>query len=146
MSHVTTIETHEVYNLAALKQMCRDMGWEWQEGQVAYRWYGQFMGGYPLPAGFKAEELGRCDHAIRIPGARYEIGVVRRDGEWKLLWDFYSAGGLQQRLGKDAGLLKQSYSMASTRVAARKNKRTCFLRPAPAHLEGWKRLVVSVPG
>ena len=103
------------------------------------------MGDYPLPVGFKKEELGRCYHAIQIPGASYEIGVVQKDNEWKLLWDFYSSGGLQQKLGKEAGLLKQAYSMASTKVTARKNKRTCFLRPAPEHLKGWKRYSVSVP-
>lgn len=146
MSHVTTIEVKESYTLLSLKQMCKDMGWQWQEGQKTYRWYGKHVGDYPIPVGFTRDDVGRCDHAIGVPGAKYEIGVVRKGNEWKLLWDFYGVGGLQQVLGKEAGLLKQAYAMANTKVTARKNRRNCFLRPAPVHLEGWKKHVISIPG
>lgn len=144
MSHVTTIKCHEKYDLPSLRQMCQDMGWQWMEGQRTYRWYGQFMGDYPLPTGFTQSELGHCEHAIRIPGANYEIGVIQKDGEWKLLWDFYSSGGLQGKLGQEAGLLKQAYNQARTTVVARQNRKRFYRRPAPTHMKGWKKMVVEV--
>ena len=142
MSHVSMIEMEEKYDIAALKQMCKDQNWEWRENQKTYKWYGQFMDDYPLPPGFTRHDLGRCDHAIKIPGASYEIGVVKKGGEWKLLWDFWESGGLQQKLGQNAGLLKQSYGMAKTRVTAKLNKRRCYQRPAKQ--KNWTRLVVEI--
>lgn len=142
MSHVTTIQLEERWDLPTLKQMCRDQGWVWQEGQRTYRWYGQFMGDYPLPEGFTKNDLGRCDHAIKIPGASYEIGVVKKAGEWKLLWDFWESGGLPRKLGRHAGLLKRSYGMAKTRVTASQHRKRCYQRPAKQ--KGWKRLVVEI--
>ena len=142
MSHVTTIQFNEVWEIPVLKQMCKDQNWEWREGQKTYKWYGQFMDDYPLPPGFTRNDLGRCDHAIKIPGAKYEIGVVKKDGEWKLLWDFWESGGLQQKLGQNAGLLKQAYGMAKTRVTAKSNKRKCYQRPAKQ--KNWTRLVVEI--
>ena len=142
MSHVTTIEMKESYDIQSLKRMCLDKGWEWKEGQRTHRWYGQHVGDYPMPAGFTKEDMGRCDHAIRVPGASYEIGVVNKNGEWKLLWDFYSSGGLQRVLGKNAGVLKQAYGMAKTKVTAAKYRKRCYQRPAQQ--AGWTRLVVEV--
>lgn len=142
MSHVTMIEMEEKYDLPALRQMCKDQGWEWRENQRKYRWYGKFMGDHPLPAGFAASDLGLCDHAIKIPGASYEIGVVKKGGEWKLLWDFWNRGGLQQKLGQRAGLLKQSYGIAKTKIVAKQNRRKCYQRPAKQ--KGWTKLVVEI--
>ncbi|MEE9528622.1 MAG: hypothetical protein V3V88_01065 [Dehalococcoidia bacterium] len=142
MSHVTVIEMEEEYTLPVLRQMCKDQGWEWLEGQRTYRWYNQFMGDYPLPVGFTRDDLGRCDHAIRIPGASYEIGVVKKGGEWKLLWDFWKSGGLQQKLGRNAGLLKRSYGMAKTRITANKHRKRCYQRPVKQ--KGWTKLVVEI--
>ena len=73
--------------------------------QPTYRWYGQWVGDYihNIPQGFTQDDLGKCTHAIRVPGATYEIGVVRRGSKYLLLWDFYGAGGLQQYLGTNGG-------------------------------------------
>lgn len=142
MSHVTTIEMEERYELPALRQMCLDQGWEWLGDQRTHKWYGQFMGDYPLPAGFTRADMGRCEHAIRIPGAFYEIGVVNKGGEWKLLWDFWSGGGLQPKLGQNAGLLKQAYGIAKTKIAVSQHRRRCYQRPAQQ--KGWKKLVVEI--
>lgn len=129
MSHVATIEV-EITNLADLKAAVEELGMEWAEGQLTYNWYGEHVGDYPLPAGFGIEDLGRCQHAIKLSlqdraaeFARsqvmpYEIGVVaRRDGKpgWVLLWDFFAGGfGLEDKIGKDAGRLKQAIATAAS--------------------------------
>lgn len=125
MSHVTTIEL-EIQDLEALKDTCKMMGLEFVANQQTFRWYGTHVGDYPLPAGFNKSDMGKCQHAIRIPGksGAYEIGVAkRRDGQpgYVLLWDFWMGGyGMQEKVGKDGGLLKQAYSIARAKREALK--------------------------
>ena len=117
MSHVATIEL-EINDLCSLKKACERLGFTFMEGQRTYRWYGEWVGDHPLPEGFTQEDLGKCDHAIRVPGALYEVGVVNRGGKYVLLWDFWQDGGLQQKLGKNAGLLKQAYTIVRSKAEA----------------------------
>lgn len=121
MSHIAKIEI-EIKDLEALKAACARIGCTYVEGQRTYKWYGVSIGDYPLPSGYTAHDLGHCDHAIRVPGAAYEIGVVRRrDGKpgYHLLWDFWAEGGLQQQLGTNGGRLIQAYGIEATRRIAR---------------------------
>lgn len=122
MSHVTKIEI-EIRDLEALAAACTRIGCTFVPGQGFYAWYGTSVGDTPLPEGFAEEDLGKCEHAIRVPRASYEIGVVsRRDGQpgYALLWDSWSAGGLEHELGKGARKLVQAYGVeAATRAARR---------------------------
>ena len=126
MSHVATIDI-QVTDLDALDKACTRLGLELVRGQTAYRWWGSSEGDYPLPEGFTAEDLGKCDHAITIPGNRrcFEIGVVRRrDGKagWNLLWDFFGHRGrmMSDLVGKQGEKLKQAYAtVAATRQATK---------------------------
>ncbi len=126
MSHVTQIEL-KVKDLEALKAACKRLGLEFVENQTTYRWYGRFVGDYPLPEGLKQEDLGKCTHAIKVPGASYEIGVVNRhNGSHELLWDFWHQGGLERVLGKGGGKLKQAYALEAAKTAARRAGYSCF--------------------
>lgn len=124
MSHVATVDIN-ITNLADLRVACNRLGLELVEGQQTYKWYGRHVGDYPPPVGFRPDELGKCEHAIRIPGNEhaYEVGVVpRRDGKpgWALLWDFFNGGyGLQAKIGNEGGLLKQAYALAAATRQAR---------------------------
>jgi hypothetical protein len=118
MSHVSKIEL-EVNDLDTLKAACKRLGLEFIDGQKTYAWYGRFMRDYPLPDGISADDLGKCDHAIRVPGAEYEIGIVKKNGKYTLLWDFWQSGGLEKKLGKNAGKLKQAYAVERVRREAR---------------------------
>lgn len=115
MSHVAQISM-EIKDLDALAAACKDLGLELVRNQHTYKWYGYSVGDYPLPEGFTAEDLGKCDHAIRVPGnpSAYEIGVVRnRTGNgYVLLWDFWQGGyGMQARVGDHGEKLKQGYTV-----------------------------------
>lgn len=121
MSHVVTINM-ELTDLESLKAACKAMGLEFVDGQTTYKWFGQSVGDYPLPEGFAAEDLGKCEHAIRIPGnsRAYEIGVTRRrDGKagYTMLWDFWAGGyGLKNAVGEEGIKLRREYAAAvSTR-------------------------------
>jgi len=120
MSHVAQIKL-EINDLQSLKKACSSLGWTWLEGQQTYKWYGSHVGDYPLPEGFTKEDLGKCTHAIRVPGASYEVGVVERNGKYVLLWDFWQGGGLQRIMGNNGERLVNEYVKERTmKVLARR--------------------------
>jgi len=145
MSHVTTIDAKEFYDILSLKRMCENQGWEFIEGKETFAWFGRHVGDFPIPEGFEAKDMGRCSHAINIPGCRYEVGVVRKNDKWVLLYDFYSPGGLKTRLGENAGLLKQTYNIAKTQVTCRAHARG-WTQGAVKGREGWQELTVNMGG
>lgn len=100
MSHVVSIKT-QLLDLNAIEAATKACGCELVRGQTTYKWWGSSMGDYPLPQGFKAEDLGKCDHAIKVPGTTWEVGVARArnaDGSlapgYTLLCDFFGSQGL----------------------------------------------------
>jgi uncharacterized protein DUF1257 len=125
MSHVATIDI-EIRDLDALQEACGRVGLELVRDQKTYRWYGVHAGDYPVPAGFAVEDLGQCEHAVRIPGdaGAYEIGVVkRRDGRpgYTLIWDFWCGGwGIEAKAGRDCNKLRQAYALVVAKRAALK--------------------------
>lgn len=97
MSHLSKIEL-VIHDLASLKEACKTLGIEFCENQKSFIWY---------------SGSGQCDHAIRVPGARYEIGISQSDkDQYELLWDDYFSGGLVDKLGSNAGKLKQAYAVS----------------------------------
>jgi hypothetical protein len=125
MSHIAKIEL-EIVDIETLKLACERLGLKFVENQTTYKWYGSWVNDTPLPEGITVADLGKCHHAIRVPGAQYEIGIVKRDRKYILLWDFWYQGGLEERIGKNAGRLKQAYTIERVRKEARlKGHRIC---------------------
>ena len=118
MSHITAIET-KVKDLASLKAACARLGFEFVEGKTAYEWYGRYVGDSQVPDGMTIEDYGKCDHAIRCPGAKYEVGVVKVGREYQLRFDSYHVGGLMEHLGNEkAGRLVQAYAIEKAKREA----------------------------
>jgi len=118
LSHVAKIEL-EINSLEDLKKACKQLGFTFCENQKKYAWYGRSVGDYPLPEGFSAEDLGKCDHAIKVPDCLYEIGIIKRGSSYTLLWDSWYRGGLEKKIGKNAGILKQAYTATRIKHEAR---------------------------
>lgn len=123
MSHIAKIEI-EIKDLSALKNAAKRLGGAFVENQKTYQWYGRLVGGGPpLPEGFAESDLGKCEHAIRVPRANYEIGVCsRRDNKpgYTLLWDFWGPGGLPQAIGAKGQKLIQAYGVEAAKNAAKR--------------------------
>ena len=117
--HVSVIAL-QIKSIDALKNACQRLGLEFREGQTHYAWFGYFVGDAPLPEGFTQEDLGKCEHALHVPGAGYEIGLVFRDGSWRLMWDSYGPGGLEQALGPDCNKLRQAYGVEAAKLEAQR--------------------------
>lgn len=125
MSHITAVQG-EIKDLEAVKALCKEKGWEFMEGQTTYRWYGKLMGGSPIPAGMKVEDYGKCDHAIRVPGATYEIGLRKNaKGNYDLAFDSWKYGGLEAVIGATGGLFMQGYGLAKAEREAKKRGLNC---------------------
>ena len=118
MSNISRIEL-EIYSLEELKRACKQLGLTFCEGQQTYQWYGQFMGDAALPEGLSIDDLGKCDHAIKVPGATYEIGIKKIGGKYQLLYDYWKAGKLEKVLGKNLGKLKQAYTVERVKQESR---------------------------
>ena len=103
MSHISKIEL-EVKDLGILGQACARLGLNLMRGQQTFKWYGKDS---------------QCDHAIKIPGANYEIGVLKKNGSLDLNCDFYDRN-IEKAIGKQGGLLKQAYAVEKTKIEARK--------------------------
>lgn len=131
MSHVTAIAI-EIRDLEALEAACAELNATFVRGQSTYNWFGHHVGDYPLPAGFKIDDLGKCQHAIRLPGVNYEIGVTRnplKPDSFTLLYDFFGSGGrhdglrLKAHFGDNLAKLVQLYGVhLATRAAKRLGK------------------------
>ena len=104
MSHISKIEL-EVRDLGMLSQACARLGLELVRNQKSYKWWGR--------------EDGQCDHAVRVPGAMYEIGVVKVNGCFELQCDYFDQN-IGQAIGQNGGLLKQAYAAEKTRIEARR--------------------------
>ena len=108
-----------------MRQTAESLGLYFHE-QDTYRWYGRYVGDWPLPEGYTEEDLGHCTYAMGLPNndEAYEVGVVeRKDGKgWDMCWDFYQKGyGLQDAIGEDGTNLKTGYTKTLTINEARKN-------------------------
>ena len=59
VSHVTTIDASEKYDIPSLKQMCKNEGWEFLENKTTFAWFGRHVGDYPIPKGFTVNDMGK---------------------------------------------------------------------------------------
>ncbi len=131
MSHIETVNV-SITDLEALKDACKAMGVEFVANKKTYNWYGRSVGDYPLPKGFTREELGTCEHVIRVPGVRYEIGLAKARTEtgepvkgFTMLYDFYGRSTahdgekLREKFGNGLTKLVDAYSLAALTRKAR---------------------------
>jgi hypothetical protein len=142
MSHVATIDL-EVKDWDALAEAARRIGMDLIRDQKTYRcWFNSWdqkdvegqlkevgMTAEDLvPPGFKGEEIGQCEHAIRVRGnaSAYEIGLARRrDGRagYVLLMEQMQASdddaiALNNAVGASACNLKREYAFVVARKQA----------------------------
>jgi hypothetical protein len=104
MSHIQTIEV-EITDLQALKSACKRLGLEWKQDQKTFKWY------QPRPE--------PCDHAISVPGANYEIGVLKNGDRkgYTLQVDYYDRK-VTEKIGQLGGLFKQAYCLEKAKLEA----------------------------
>jgi hypothetical protein len=115
MSHISKIEL-EVKDLGTLGQACHRLGLELIKGQKTFKWFGA--------------EDGKCDHAIKVPGANYEIGVLKAGNAFGLQCDYYDPA-IGKAVGQNGGLLKQAYAVERTKAEARRKGYTVIEKATP---------------
>jgi hypothetical protein len=103
MSHIQTIEVN-ITDLVTLKSACKRLGIEFMQDQKTFRWY---------------QGASECAHAIKVPGANYEIGVLK-NGDRKgftLQVDYYDRK-VTEKIGQLGGLFKQAYTLEKAKAEA----------------------------
>jgi hypothetical protein len=122
MSHIAKIEL-DIYDLDALEKACKRLNCKLIKNQKNYKWYGTFIGDYPLPDGVKEEDLGKCDHIISVPGSEYEIGVVKQGNKYNLIYDFWGGQKIEEVCGgRKLGKIKQGYTIETLKGKLAKKK------------------------
>jgi hypothetical protein len=103
MSHFTTIQT-QIRDIAALREVCRELGVELIENAVA--------------RGYGSNKL-KGDRVIRLKGP-YDIAVnAQPDGTFDLATDWY-AGHVEREVGANYGRLLQLYAVHKAMAEARR--------------------------
>ena len=109
MSHISKINL-VINDLEALEQACINLGFEFRKGQEKFSWFSRWVGDTPMPKGMTIADLGKCAHAIHVPGASYEVGIIdNKDGTYALVYDYWHSGGLEPLIGKQACFLAAEY-------------------------------------
>jgi hypothetical protein len=101
MSHVSTVAC-EIKDVEVMRAAAEKFGCELLYGKKQFQYY----------AGNKQ----KCDHAIRIPGSTYEVGLVaKKPGEevYDLQCDFFD-GKLTALLGEQLVNLRNEYTAVVT--------------------------------
>lgn len=145
MSHVDNISTNgEQFSLPAILHMCKRKGWTFLENQKTYAWYGRSVGDYPVPVGTNVEDLGKCDHAIRIPGAKYEVGLKKIPGtdNYNVQADFWRGGALDRILGAKGERFAQEYYKTKAIMTA--ESKGWAWEEMPATVEGALKIKVTM--
>jgi hypothetical protein len=93
-----------VNDLSILGSACARLGLELIRSRKSFKWYGK---------------EAPCDHAIMVPQAEYEIGVIDKNGRYELNCDFYDLN-LERVIGAKGGLLKQAYAVEKSMIEARR--------------------------
>jgi hypothetical protein len=152
MSHVAT-GTCRIHDLDALEIAAERLGFELRRGQTEYAWFGRFLndsavGRDAIKQGAKAEDFGKCDHALRLKNHKsgdYEIGIKPAlDGNGlRLEYDQWGAGHKLAEMvgGTDATKLQDEYNLA---VAARRLARQGYKVTRRVNQETGEQQVVAL--
>lgn len=92
-------------------------------GKKHYNWFGRHVGDHPLPEGFTAGELGKCEHAISLDGCGYEVGIVKskKGVGFSLLFDFWGTGQkLRETFGAGCEKLTDAINTEVMKAKARR--------------------------
>lgn len=123
MSHVDRIDL-EILDMEAAALAAKELGGTLVK-QSTYAWWGTSVGDYPIPEGFTASDLGKCEYAIKVPGTEWEIGLAKAKGQqhYTMLFDFYGSSGavLEKFLGgRQGNKFKSAYTKHTTILEARR--------------------------
>jgi hypothetical protein len=126
MSHIESVNV-VITDLEALKDACKRLGVDFISNKKTYNWFGRSVSDYPLPVGFTADDLGKCDHVVKVSGVNYEVGVVplKTGKGYTMLFDFWGRSGqhdgekLKTKFGAGLTKLVDAYSIEALKRKAR---------------------------
>jgi hypothetical protein len=148
--------------LVAIEAACKRLGWRLCKGQKTYNWVGRWYDDSPVPRNlFDKEEdykrvcamsreertremqkrLGHCTHAIQVPGATGEIGLIEREGKFVPIWDYYAYGLGEVRENNGMAGFVQAYAVERAKLEANLRGEFC----TEQQHEGTIKLRINIP-
>ncbi len=95
--------------------------------QKTHAWFGKWVDDFhgdkaAYRHGINPEDYGKCDHAIRVEGSEYEVGLVpiKRDGVegWCAVWDNWRGHAIVEAFGRGSEKLMTEYARMTAVVTA----------------------------
>lgn len=138
--HVVSIDV-KLTDLEAIRRAVKRMGWTFNEDQTTYNWNDYWVDDSPVPRNlFETEEeykavvamsyegrcsvmnakLGHCTHALKVPGANYEIGLIQRGNEYIPIFDWVHYGGLKALNQNGMNGFVQAYTIEKAKLDAQR--------------------------
>ena len=106
MSHIVVLKL-EIKDIEAVKRMCTNLGWEFCENQKTHTYY--------------VGQQNSCDHAIKVPGCAYELGLQFAGDQYQLSWDSYENNLRKAMGGSEGQTFLQEYGLACVTLEAERN-------------------------
>lgn len=118
MSHVVAGK-QEVKDIDSFEQACKNLGLTFVRNQKTFSWFGQWLNDFQAKEaafnlGIEPSKYGTCEHAVKVPGSTYEIGLMRNnEGRLLVVFDFWGVNGraIQEKVGDVGNLLMQEYAL-----------------------------------
>ena len=106
------------------KKAAAEMGGVLEEASTFNNWYhehGKLAGDYPIPAGYREDEMDKCQYKIRFPGIKYEVGIVKsKSGAgYDILYDFWDSNLKAKMGGKRGEKFIQTYGLVKAEASCR---------------------------
>jgi hypothetical protein len=134
MSHIVSIP-FQCRSLDAVRAACGRLGSRSAKGRRPTDGGADGRATRPLPDHVRVEDLGKCHHAIKVPGVTYEVGIVANaDGSYDLRWDYFDNALCVAMGGQNADKFRQTYQIEVARIEARPQGRAISgVSPAGRH-------------
>ena len=142
--HVVSVDT-ELKDLQAVANACHRLGWQLRLDQKTYQWVGRWYDDTPVPRQLFDEtehgqaeydnvvrmdphqrthvmqhRLGKCTHAIGLPNARGEIGLIQRGDKFVPIWDYYTQGLNDVKADNGMNGFLQAYAVELAKLTAQR--------------------------
>ena len=110
-------------SIEACERAARYLGGTLDASRKTFKWYDRWMNDYheedaAYKQGVAVEDYGKCDAVIHFPGVQYEVGLIKTDAGYRLIFDYVDWKLCDLMGGKEAYRFMQEYERAAIELQA----------------------------
>ena len=110
-------------SIEACARAARYLGGTLDASRKTFKWWGRWEQDYheedaAYKQGVAVEDYGKCDAVISFPGVQYEVGLIKTDAGYRLIFDYVDWKLEQLMGGKEAHRFVQEYARSAVELEA----------------------------